>query len=59
MHLLNPKRELLDQNFIVNKEVFTNQRSELIKVIKSDIIKYHKKYNVEEEIIVIEENLLY
>jgi hypothetical protein len=55
--LLNPKRELLDQNFIVNKEVFTNQRSELIKGIKSDIIKYRKKYNVEEEIVVIEENL--
>jgi hypothetical protein len=55
--LLNPKRELLDQNFIVNKEVFTIQRSELIKGIKSDIIKYRKKYNVEEEIVVIEENL--
>lgn len=55
--LLNPKRELLDQNFIVNKEVFTNQRSELIKGIKADIIKYRKKYNVEEEIVVIEENL--
>lgn len=55
--LLNPKRELLDQNFIINKEVFTNQRSELIKGIKSDIIKYRKKYNVEEEIVVIEENL--
>lgn len=54
--LLNPKRELLDQNFIINKEVFTNQRSELIKGIKSDIIKYRKKYNVEEEIVVIEEN---
>jgi hypothetical protein len=55
--LLNPKRELLDQNFVVNKEVFTNQRSELIKGIKSDIIKYRKKYNVEEEIVVIEEKL--
>jgi hypothetical protein len=55
--LLNPKRELLDQNFSVNKEFFTNQRSELIKGIKSDIIKYRKKYNVEEEIVVIEENL--
>jgi len=55
--LLNPKRELLDQNFSVNKEVFTNQRSELIKGIKSDIIKYRKKYNVEEEIEEIEENL--
>lgn len=55
--LLNPKRELLDQNFIVNKDVFTNQRIEIIKGIKSDIIKYHKKYNVEEEIVVIEENL--
>jgi hypothetical protein len=55
--LLNPKRELLDQNFNVNKEVYTNQRSELIKGIKSDIIKYRKKYNVEEEIVLIEENL--
>lgn len=55
--LLNPKRELLDQNFLKNKEVFTNQRSELIKGIKSDIIKYRKKYNVEEEIVVFEENL--
>jgi len=55
--LLNPKRESLDQNFIVNKEAFTNQRSELIKGIKSFIIKYRKKYNVEEEIVVIEENL--
>ena len=55
--LLNPKRELLDQNFILNKEVFTYQWSELIKGIKSDIIKYRKKYNVEEEIVVIEENL--
>jgi hypothetical protein len=55
--LLNPKRELLDENFIVNKEVFTKQRYELINGIKSDIIKYRKKYNVEEEIIVIEENL--
>lgn len=55
--LLNPKRESLDQNFIINKEIFTNQKSELIKGIKSDIIKYCKKYNVEEEIVVIEENL--
>lgn len=55
--LLNPKRELLDQYYSLNKEAFTNQSSELIKGIKSDIIKYHKKYNVEEEIIVIEENL--
>jgi hypothetical protein len=55
--LLNPKRKLLDQNFSVNKEFFTNQRSELIKGIKSDIIKYRKKYNVDEEIVVIEENL--
>ena len=55
--LLNPKRELLDQNFIINKEVYTNQRSELIKGIKSDIIKYCRKYNVEEENVVIEENL--
>jgi hypothetical protein len=55
--LLNPKRELLDQNFIVNKEVFINQRSELIKSIKSDIIRYHKKYSFEEQIDIIEENL--
>jgi hypothetical protein len=55
--LLNPKRESLDQNFIINKEVFTGQRSELIKVIKSDIYKYCKKFNVEEEIEVIEEPL--
>jgi hypothetical protein len=54
--LLNPKRELLDQNFIKNKEVFINQRSEIIKVIKSEIIKYRKKYNLEEEVAVIEEN---
>lgn len=55
--LLNTKRELLDQNFIAYKEVFTNQRSEIIKSIKSDIIKYRQKYNVEEEIVLIEENL--
>jgi hypothetical protein len=48
--LLNPKRESLDQNFIMNKEFFTKQWAELIKGIKSDIIKYRKKYNVEEEI---------
>jgi hypothetical protein len=55
--LLNSKRELLDQNFISNKEVFTKQRSEIIKDIKSDIIKYRKKYNSDEEIIEIEETL--
>lgn len=55
--LLNSKRELLDPNFIINKEKFTNQRSELIKSIKSDVIKYHKKYSFEEEIVIIEENL--
>lgn len=56
--LLNKKRELLDQNFSIIKEVFTNQRSELIKSIKSDIINYLKKYNVEDKIVVIEENLI-
>jgi len=55
--LLNPKRELLDKNFSGNKEVFTAQRAELIKGIKSEIIRYRKKYNIEEEIVVIEENL--
>ncbi len=55
--LLNPKREFLDQNFSVNKEVYTKQKFELIQEIKSEIIRYHKKYNIEEEIVVIEENL--
>ncbi len=55
--LLNPKRELLDQKFSVNKEVYTKQKSELIREIKSDIIRYRKKYNIEEEIVVIEENI--
>jgi hypothetical protein len=54
--ILNPKRELLDENFIINKENFTNQKSNLIKDIKSDIIRYRKKYNVEEEIEVTEDN---
>jgi hypothetical protein len=54
--LLNPKRELLDENFNINKKVYTNQRSELIKGIKSEIIMYRKKYNIIEEIEVIEDN---
>lgn len=55
--LLSPKRVLLDQKFNAYKEVYIKQRTEIIKGIKSDIIKYRKKYNVEEEIIEIEENL--
>ena len=55
--LLNKKRELLDKNFISNKDYFTNQSSKLIKGIKSDINKYRKKYNVDQEILLIEENL--
>jgi aspartate carbamoyltransferase regulatory subunit len=55
--LLNLKRELFDSNFIKNKESFINQRSELIKSIKLDILKYQTRYNVLEDIIEIEENL--
>jgi hypothetical protein len=56
--LLNSKRKLLDQNFIQNKEIFTHQRSQIIKDIQSEIIKYRKKYKIEEEMEVIEENPL-
>jgi hypothetical protein len=55
--LLNLKREIFDSNFIKNKESFINQRSELIKNIKMDILKYQTKYNVREDNIEIEENL--
>jgi hypothetical protein len=55
--LLNAKRELLDKKFNIKKEVYTKQKFELIKEIKSEIIRYRKKYNIEEEILVIEENL--
>lgn len=55
--LLNSKRELLDSNYIKNKESYVIKRAELIKSIKFEITEYLALYNVQEDIIEIEESL--
>ena len=55
--LLNHKREILDSNFLKNKESYIEKKLELIKNIKSEIIEYQTRYDAKEDIIDNEESL--
>jgi len=46
--LVNSKRELIDENFNLNRNTFLKQKKNLIEDIKSDIINYNRKYNKDE-----------
>lgn len=57
--LLSPKRASLDDNFSLNSNIFLEEKKKIIENIKSEVIKYKKKYKQEESDIEKEEMSVY
>jgi hypothetical protein len=57
--LLSPKRASLDDNFSLNSNVFVEEKKKIIENIKTEVIKYKKKYKLEETDIEKEEMSVY